>query len=386
MNQCLTVLGWRGLSGSSISSSRPPCRSIPMKSCARVRNLVMSSMGGPSLSVNCSAMTSAAVRYSLARFAKPRRRLESLCSGEVKSANISSALVHWNPRNCKVWTEWRSSGISRYKGFAKGSLLGWIPSSEMVGQLRGLEMRLKPSWLRGGTWSEFEKRARIQSRDKSDNTFYQAITSVSFILWNFKGLKIQLGLMAMLITPGVWYRKNEDVPSAHPRHLQSPLSYRLSWNEPMMGLEEGETSVRWWSRDFLTCSSLRVFGTSENWYWNGTTSPGFPTSGCSFFSYSALPGPRLLSGGSPLSHSNIEIGESGNVKCGWDESNWAENGGCKTGIFVPNLANPYIWGFAKPCSRSLLLVIHKVWEMWNNELLNLVLWLPPDLTIDQLIS
>lgn len=199
MNQCLSVLRWRGLSGSSMSSSRPPCRSIPMKLCARVRNLVMSSTGGPSLRVNCSAMISAAVRYSLARFAKPRRRLEPLCSGEVKSANISSALVRWNPRNCKVWTEWRSSGISRYKGLAKGSLLGWIPCSEMVGQLSGLEMRLKPSWLRGGTWFELEKRVRIHSREKSDNTFYHAITSVSFILWNFKDLKIRRGLMAMLI-------------------------------------------------------------------------------------------------------------------------------------------------------------------------------------------
>lgn len=164
----------------------------------------------------------------------------------------------------------------------------------------------------------------------------------------------------MLITPGVWYRKNEDLPSAHPRHFQSPLSYRLSWNEPMMRLGEGETSVRWWSRDgFSTCSSLCLSGTSENWYWNETTSPGFPTTGCSFFSYSALPGSSLISGCSHLSRGHIEIGESGDVKFGWDDSNWAENCGCETGMLVPSLANLYIWRFAKSNSRSLLLVNHK---------------------------
>lgn len=181
------------------------------------------------------------------------------------------------------------------------------------------------------------------------------------------------------LTPGVWNRKNEDLPSAHPRHLQSPLSYRLSWNEPMMRLDEGETSVRWWSRDgFPTYSSLCVSGTPENW-------PGFPTSGCPFFSYSALPGSRLLSGCSPLSRGHIEIGESGDVKFGWDDSNWAENGSCETGMLVSNLANPYIWRFARPCSKSLLLVIHKFWQILNNEILNLACWLFPDLTVDKLI-
>lgn len=52
-------------------------------------------------------------------------------------------------------------------------------------------MRLKPSGLRAGTWLEFEKRVRIHSREKSDNTFCQVITSVSFKLSSLKSLKIQ---------------------------------------------------------------------------------------------------------------------------------------------------------------------------------------------------